>query len=170
MQADSEVTKTVIVPLKFHHAISQQGSFLRSLRHYGVFVEHSALPTNPATPSRPTPSARIDDAELSEPEWETQPNYQDADEGDSIWTLKARDQAALERAEKSIQDAIDRVAQMNLVGFLTLPDRSMFPKIVGAKGANITRLRNETGADIAVGRENSTIVIIGEFFLGSVVM
>lgn len=128
------------------------------------------MPTKPATPSRPTPSPRIDEAELSEPEWETQPNYQDADEGDSVWTLKARDQAALERAEKSILDAIDHAAQMDLVGFLTFPDRSTFPKIVGAKGANIARLRNETSADITVGRENSTIVIMGESSLGLVVV
>ena len=48
------------------------------------------------------------------------------------------------------------------VGFLTLPDRSMFPRIVGAKGSNVARLRNESGADITVSHEDSTIVIVGE--------
>ena len=37
----------------------------------------------------------------------------------------------------------------------------MFPRIVGTKGANVARLRNETGAEITVSRENNTIVIIG---------
>jgi KH domain len=50
---------------------------------------------------------------------------------------------------------------MSHVGFLTLPDRSVFPRIVGTKGANVARLRAQTGADITVSRENSTIVIIG---------
>jgi len=155
-----EITKEVTVPLKYHTAISQQGSFSRTLRNFGVFVEHSALPTKSGIPSR-TPSARIDEAGSGEPEWEIVANYQDTDEGDSTWTLKARDQASLDKAEKVIQEAINHVANLTHVGLLTLPDSSLFPKIVGAKGANVARLRNETGADITVSRENSTIVITG---------
>lgn len=101
---------------------------------------------------------------MSGQEWEMVLNYQDTDEGDSTWTLKARDQASLERAEKLIHDAINHAVTLTHVGFLTLPDRSLFPKIVGARGANVARLRNETGADITVSRENSTIVIIGAYY------
>ncbi|KDR75234.1 hypothetical protein GALMADRAFT_69452 [Galerina marginata CBS 339.88] len=160
------ITSTVTVPLKYHHAISQQGQFFRSLRSFGVQVDHSAQPQKSAVPSRPTPSARIDDAELSgtEPEWEIVPNYQDAEDGDSTWTLKARDQAGLDKAENSVKEAIDTAARMSHVGFLTMVDRSMFPRIVGAKGSNVARLRNETGADITVSRENNTIVIIGKSY------
>ncbi|KAJ3513316.1 hypothetical protein NLJ89_g3016 [Agrocybe chaxingu] len=155
------VTKTVTVPLKYHHSISQQGSFFRTLRTFGVQVDHSVQPTKTGVPTRPTPSARIDDAETADVEWEIVANYQDAEEGDSEWTLKARDQAGLDKAEGLLKDAINNAARMSHVGFLTLADRSMFPKIVGAKGANVARLRNETGADITVSRENNTIVIIG---------
>lgn len=112
-----------------------------------------------------TPSARIDDFEgnsaAPEFEWEVTANYLDAEEGDSIWTLGARDQTGLEKAEKVIADCIASAERMSHVGFLTLPDRSSFPRIVGSKGANVARLRNETGADITVSRENNTIVIIG---------
>ena len=146
--------------MKYHNVISQQGSFFRTLRNFGVFVEHSALPTKSGVPSR-APAARIDETESGGPEWEIVLNYQDMDEGDSTWTLKARDQAGLERAEELIQEAINYASTLTRVGFLTLPDRSLFPKIVGTKGANVARLRNETGADIVVSRENSTIVITG---------
>jgi len=124
-------------------------------------------------PSRPEPadadaaSARIDadaEAEAEAPSdaiWEVVPNYQNVEEGDSTWTLKARDQAALDKARQLITDALNAAAQMSSVGFLTLSDRSMFPRIVGSKGSNVARLRNETGADITVSRENSTIVIMG---------
>ncbi|KAF7376317.1 hypothetical protein MSAN_00047200 [Mycena sanguinolenta] len=157
---------TVTVPLKFHHVISQQGSFFRILRSYGVQVDTSAQPKNPAVPPQPPANgsaARIDEADDEAPavKWEVTTNYQDAEEGESAWTLKAKDQAGLERAEKQIKDAIEHAERMSHVGFLTLPDRSMFPRIVGSKGANVARLRNETGADITVSRENSTIVIIG---------
>jgi len=108
-------------------------------------------------------TARIDDAKEDVPEsnWQISPNYQDAEEGDSEWTLKARDAASLERAQSDVQAAIEQAEAMTHVGFLTLADRSAFPKIVGSKGSNVARLRAETGADITVGRDNNTIVIIG---------
>jgi len=159
-------SSTIVVPLKFHHVISQQGGFFRILRTYGVHVDQSAQPTKSAVPPQPPANgsaARIDEADDEAPaiKWEITANYQDAEEGESTWTLKAKDQAGLDRAEKQIKEAIEHAERMSHVGFLTLPDRTMFPRIVGSKGANVARLRNETGADITVSRENSTIVIIG---------
>jgi KH domain len=158
------ITDTVLVPLKYHHVISQQGNFFRTLRSFGVQVDQSAQPQQSAVPSRPTDtSARIDDAEsVPDVQWDVTPNYQNAEEGVSTWTLKARDQAGLGRAHKLVKEAMDHAERMSHVGFLTLSDRSVFPRIVGSKGANVARLRSETGADITVSRENNTIVIIGK--------
>jgi hypothetical protein len=163
------VTATVSVPLKYHHVISQQGNFFRTLRSFGVQVDQSAHPRKSAVPPRPPQnevnSARIDDAEgdtAGEIQWQITLNYQDAEQGDSEWTLKAPDKAGLERAQKLVKDAVENAEGMSHVGFLTLADRSTFPRIVGSKGVNVSRLRVETGADITVSRENSTIVIIGE--------
>lgn len=166
--AAPSITETIDVPLKYHHAISQQGQFFRNLRNYGVQVEQTVHPTKSAVPTRPPSStgsaARIDEADAeSAPgaQWEVIANYQDAEEGDSTWTLRAKNQADLDRARKAVTEAIQQAERMSHVGFLTMPDRSLFPRIVGAKGANVARLRNETGADITVSRENTTIVIIG---------
>lgn len=166
--APEGVTAIVSVPLKYHHAISQQGQFFRTLRNFGVSVEQSGKPQKPAVPAAPpqngSTTARIDDTEDApsiEIHWQVAENYLDAEEGDSEWTLKGTDAAGLERAQSLIQEAIAQAAAMTCVGFLTLHDRSAFPRIVGSKGSNVTRLRNETGADITVGRDSSTIVIIG---------
>lgn len=166
--APEGVTAIVSVPLKYHHAISQQGYFFRTLRNFGVSVEQSGKPQKPAVPVAPpqngSTTARIDDAENApsiEIHWQVAENYLDAEEGDSEWTLKGSDAAGLERAQSLIQEAIAQAAAMSCVGFLTLPDRSAFPRIVGSKGSNVARLRNETGADITVGRDNNTIIIIG---------
>ncbi|KAL4267736.1 K Homology domain-containing protein [Pleurotus pulmonarius] len=162
------ITDTIEVPLKYHHAISQQGQFFRTLRSFGVQIDQSAHPQKSAIPTRPeaapAPTARIDEVEEDVEtgvQWEVIPNYQDAEEGDSTWTLKAHDQAGLEQALKSIADAIAQAERMTHVGFLTLPNRSSFPKIVGTKGSNVSRLRVDTGADITVSRDTNTIVIIG---------
>jgi len=166
--APAGIVGTASVPLKYHHAISQQGNFFRTLRSFGVQVDQSQHPSKSAVPPKPVSTAagtaRIDELEdeLSmETQWEVVSNYQDSEDGDSLWTLKARDQASLDRAQKLIQEAIGQAQHMSHVGYLTLSDRSVFPRIVGSKGANVARLRVETGADITVGREDNTIVIIG---------
>ncbi|KAF9222579.1 SCP160 protein [Gyrodon lividus] len=161
------LSAVVSVPLKYHHAISQQGNFFRNLRSYGVQVEQSAHPQKSAVPVHPpqvdTSAARIDDAaeDSHEVDWQVVPNYQDAEEGDSEWTLRAKDAAGLEGAQNDIRAAIEQAEAMTHVGFLTLADRSAFPRLVGSKGSNVARLRAETGADITVSRENNTVVIIG---------
>lgn len=170
--APEGVTGTATVPLKYHHAVTQQGNFFRNLRSFHVTVEQSASPKTPAVPARPAAqaeaaSARIDDPEDGptevEAQWEVVPNYQDTEEGDAVWTFKAPDQAALEKALTLTREAIEHAEQMSHVGFLTLPDRSMFPRIVGAKGSNVARLRAESQADITVSREDNTIVIVGKY-------
>jgi len=162
------VVGSVDVPLKYHHVISQQGVFYRNLRSIGVQVEQSTQPTKSAVPTGPSskavPSARIDEDEDQvdlEVQWVVEANYQDAEEGESVWTLKARDQSALEKAQTLVAEAIQHAEQMSHVGYLTLPDRTSFPRIVGSKGANVARLRQDTGADITVSREDTTITIIG---------
>ncbi|TCD71269.1 hypothetical protein EIP91_011748 [Steccherinum ochraceum] len=171
--AAESITAKMSVPLKYHHAVAQQGNFFRSLRSYGVQVEQSKQASGPAVPVRPTASsgnaateARIDDPDdedsaIVEAQWQVTSNYQETEDGDSEWTFKARDQAGLEKALKLTQEAIAHAEKMSHVGFLTLPDRSLFPRIVGSKGANVARLRAESGADITVSREDSTIVIVG---------
>ncbi|OSD06860.1 hypothetical protein PYCCODRAFT_1431051 [Trametes coccinea BRFM310] len=168
--APEGVTGTITVPLKYHYAVSQQGNLFRQLRSFGVHVDQSAQPSKPAVPPQPASqagngTARIDDADdagaSAGVSWQVVPNYQDAEEGESVWTLKARDEAGLERALKLVKEGLEHAEKMSHVGFLTLPDRSMFPRIVGAKGSNVARLRNESGADITVNRDDNTIVIVG---------
>jgi hypothetical protein len=184
--APEAITDTIIVPLKYHHAVSQQGNFFRTLRgSYNVTVDQSAMPAKSAVPVRPAnangngngdsngngSAARIDDIDdaptpAAEAQWEVAENYADAEDGESVWTLKGRDAGALAKAKQAVEDAVQKASAMSHVGFLTLPDRTSFPRIVGSKGANIVRLHAETGADITVSRENSTIVIMGEFASG----
>jgi hypothetical protein len=125
-----------------------------------VDVEPFAKPIQSLLPSRPSslsPTAlvaRVDDVDVestatsTEEQWEIVGNYKDAEEGDSTWTLKGRDQAGIEKAKLAIQDAIDKAKEETHVGFLTLPDRSSFPRIVGAKRSDIVCLHAMTDASI----------------------
>lgn len=98
-----------------------------------------------------------------EAEWQVVANHQDAEEGDATWTFKANDQESLDKALQLTRDAVEHAKEMTHVGFLTLPDRTVFPRIVGAKGANVARLRAESKADITVSRDDNTIVIVGKY-------
>jgi len=152
--------------LKYSDFISQRGALDRKLRSYNVQVERSRYPTKSAILSGPSsqavPSARIDEDGDAAIQWITEANYQNAEEGESIWTLKAQDQIGLDKALQQIEEAHRKAEQMTHVGYLMLQDRAFFPRIVGSKGANVTRLKQETGADITVSRENTTITIIGK--------
>jgi hypothetical protein len=151
--------------LKYHHFVSKQGAFFRELRAFGVQVDQSNHPSKSAIPPRPpaATNARIDDTEDAvEVQWEVTTNYLDSEDGVSTWTLRGKDEAALDKAKETIANAVKHAEQMSHVGFLTLPDRTHFPRIVGSKGANVTRLRNETGAEITVGKDDNIIVIIGK--------
>ncbi|KAI0695460.1 hypothetical protein BC835DRAFT_1306012 [Cytidiella melzeri] len=168
--APEGVTGTLTVPLKYHHAVTQQGNFFRNLRSFHVTVEQSESPQGPAVPARPAASeeavtARIDDPDEGssavEVQWQVVANYQDAEDGEAVWTFKAPNQDALDKALQLTRDAIEHAKGMSHVGFLTLADRSVFPRIVGAKGSTVARLRAESQADITVSREDSTIVIVG---------
>ncbi|KAG8886137.1 hypothetical protein FRB97_007175 [Tulasnella sp. 331] len=173
--AQEQQTRTISVPLKYHNVIHQQGNFFRNIRSLGVFLDQSKIPEVPYTPTRPAPvlaiaaaEARIDQ-EDDEPkaastdgiEWQIIPNYEDAPEGDAEWALRARDEESLDSAERMLRDAIEHAKSASHVGFLTVADRSAFPRIVGTKGANVSRIRAETGADVTVGKSDNTIVIIG---------
>ena len=166
--APEQVTTVFLVPAKYHHAVTQQGNIFRTLRSFGATVEHSNVPTKAAVPTPPpgATSARIDEAGEDEGgiQWHVVVNCSEGEEGDVEWTLKARDQGGLDRARETIEEAIEHAKTMTHVGFLTMPDRSLFPRIVGSRGANVSRLRADTGADITVSREDSSIVIAGESY------
>ncbi|KAG8907944.1 hypothetical protein FRB99_001452 [Tulasnella sp. 403] len=166
------ITRTIEVPLKYHHSITHQGSLKHSLRPYGVFVDFSHIP-EPFSPPRPAPtsSAQASTARIDQPdddevpseeiEWQVVSNYEGAEEGDAEWTLRGRDEDSLSAAEQVIRDAISHAEAQDKRGYLTLADRSAFPRIVGSKGSNVSRIRAETETDIIVGKDDNTIIITG---------
>ena len=166
--APEPVTTVILVPAKYHHAVTQQGNIFRTLKSFGANVEHSNVPAKAAVPTPPpdAASARIDETGEDEGgiQWHVEANHPEGEEGDVEWEVKARDQGGLDRARETIEEAIEHAKTMTHVGFLTMPDRSLFPRIVGSRGANVSRLRAETGADITVSREDNSIVIAGESY------
>jgi hypothetical protein len=163
------VEATISVPHKYHYAIIQNGNLFRTIKSFGAAVEQTGAPQK-FVPKRPPPPAtalaRIDDdldaTQVPSDDWQVITNYQDADEGAASWALKGRDQESLQKAQKAIEDALKQAEQATHVGFMTLADRTVFPRVVGAKGANVARLRAETGAEITVGRDDNTIVLVGK--------
>ena len=93
--------------------------------------------------------------------WLVTNNYIDGPDGVATWTIKAENAEGLARARSDVEQALENAVNASHVGFLTVSDRSAFPRIVGAKGSNVVRLRAETGAEITVGRDDNVIVIVG---------
>lgn len=158
-------TRTVSIPTKYYHAIADQQDLLRQFRGIGAYL---TLPSAPAKPKHvrsddiAAKTARIDlDADdTEEGEWEVRTNYEDAPEGSLDWVVKAKEED-LDAAQAILDKAVSSAAAATHVGLLTGLPRSAFPRIIGSKGATITRLRAETGADIHVGKEDDLITITG---------
>lgn len=160
------VSRTISIPAKYHHAVAEQPNLIRSVRGVGAFL---TIPNGPPKPSY-TPSddiaaktARIDlDADDSEEgQFEIRENYVDGDDKEESWTIRAKEED-LDRAEAILTKALETAKAATHVGLLTGLPRSAFPRIIGAKGATISRLRAETGADITVGKDDDLITITGD--------
>ncbi|OWZ35904.1 hypothetical protein C349_05122 [Cryptococcus neoformans var. grubii Br795] len=169
------VSCSVSIPNKYYHAIAETPNLIRQIRAVGGYLN---IPQPaPAKPSlkRPEPTsgddlaaktARIDlDGDETVPdvqgEWSLVKNFEGADDEKSEWVVRAKEED-LERAVKVLEQALEKARKATHVGYLTGLPRSAFPRIIGSKGATISRMRLETGADIQVGKEDDLITIIGD--------
>ncbi|ORX40578.1 hypothetical protein BD324DRAFT_9230 [Kockovaella imperatae] len=173
-------SRTMSIPSKYYHAIAGDQSLLRNVRSAGGSL---AMPQGaPVKPTIPRPAAsngstslaakaaRIDldagdaaagDDLVEEGDWEVIENYQNAPEGELEWTIRAREEN-LDKVQKVLEDALEHAKNATHIGLWTGLPRSAFPRIIGSKGATISRLRAETGADIQVGKDDDLITITGD--------
>ncbi|KAK8853234.1 hypothetical protein IAR55_003936 [Kwoniella newhampshirensis] len=170
-------SRSISIPSKYYHAIAEQQNLIRQIRNVGGFI---TIPQPaPVKPAAPKPSAngsgnglaakaaRID---LSgddqgegdvEGEFELVENYKDAVEGELEWSVRAKEED-LDKVVGILEAALERAKSATHVGLLTGLPRSAFPRIIGSKGATISRLRAETGADIQVSKDDDLISVVGD--------
>ncbi|TIB32483.1 hypothetical protein E3P84_02529 [Wallemia ichthyophaga] len=149
------VSKTINVPNKHYHSMSENGRFFRGLRSYGVTVDVSSPPakTNssglpePSDLTPPEPVSRVDVDEEDEiaHKWESYELQSGDDDSQSEWKINGKDDQSVNRAVKAIENALDRVKRSEYIGYLVLQNRSTFPRIVGSKGSGIERIKNDSG-------------------------
>ncbi|WVQ84623.1 hypothetical protein IAT38_006778 [Cryptococcus sp. DSM 104549] len=166
-------SRTISIPSKYYHAIAEQQNLIRQIRSVGGFL---TIPTPaPAKPSaRPdangnslaAKTARIDldagdEAADGQGEWVIEENYKGAEEGELEWSVRAREDD-LDKAVRVLEGALERAKAATHIGYLTGLPRSAFPRIIGSKGATISRMRVETGADIQVSKDDDLITITGD--------
>ncbi|KAG8835486.1 hypothetical protein FRC18_000438 [Serendipita sp. 400] len=150
---------TVQIPFKHYHLLQPAGNLTRELRSLGVNFSQQGKPKHDGVAE-----GRIDDEtdlDAHGVEWKLVEYGADTEDGATELTLKARDEAALEDAQKLIEDAIKATEKITHVGLMTFPDRSAFPRVIGNKGSVINDLCMETGSEIIVPRDDTTIKIYG---------
>lgn len=163
-------SREIAIPVKYYHAVAEQPNLIRQIRSANAFL---TIPTPaPAKPvhvpsangdSIAAKTARIDldaEEEAVEGEWEIRANYEGADDKTLNWVVRAKEED-LDKAVAVLDKAVKAAESASHVGLLTGLPRAAFPRIIGSKGATISRLRAETGTDITVGKENDLITITG---------
>jgi polyribonucleotide nucleotidyltransferase len=96
-------------------------------------------------------------------EWKALAYGTGAEDGATDITLKARDEESLEKAQSIIADALAKAEEITHIGYMTFPDRSAFPRIIGNKGSVINDLSLESGTEIIVPKDDTTVKIYGEY-------
>ncbi|KAF2227463.1 putative RNA binding effector protein Scp160 [Elsinoe ampelina] len=153
---DQEGT-TITIPAKYHHSISDNGQLFRRLRSdHKVTVDHNGQKP-PAKTSAPTPQRSAgsalplitDDAPSAEPHWETHSLHSDT-EGTIPWVLSGPSASEVDKAKERIERALCEAEKSDTVGFLILPDPRSYRLVIGPGGAEINRIRKETGTKVQV--------------------
>lgn len=166
---------TVNVPVRFHHVISDNGQFFRRLRSdHQVTIDHAGQ----QPPSKPEQlSARkagtslpliTDDTSAGASSennisWALHDLDSDGPQGDIPWVLSGADAEAVAKARARLEKALKDAEKMTSTGFLILPDPRSHSRIVGPGGAEINRIRKQTGTKITVPKsgEGEAIEISG---------
>ncbi|KIM31115.1 hypothetical protein M408DRAFT_327405 [Serendipita vermifera MAFF 305830] len=149
------------VPFKHYHILRQTGNLLRDLRAVGVNFSQEGKPAHEDGAG----TGRIDDeveVDSHGVEWRLVGYGAGVESGSTELTLRARDAEGLESGQKIINDALAKADKITHVGYMTFPDRSAFPRIIGAKGAVINDLSVETDSEIIVPRDDTTVKIYGD--------
>lgn len=169
-------SKTIQVPRRIHHALSDhENIFLRLRRSYEVTVSHAGAnpplksPKAKYTPSRGQKSLPLITGEQHAAEnytWEvSDPSSGSQEEGVIPWVLRGPSAGvgkAVIALEKAIQEALTR--QQSSTGYLLLPDAGSHRFIVGQRGSQINAIREQTGCRITIPRDQAdgeAIEIVG---------
>ncbi|KAI4735409.1 hypothetical protein E4T50_14070 [Aureobasidium sp. EXF-12298] len=162
---DAESTD-IQVPLKFHHAIADNGQFFRRLRSdLKVSVDHKgerppqrpeALSTRKAGSGMPLitddATAGASDDNVS---WVVHNLHESAPEGNITWALSGASTESLEKASARVKKALADAQKLTHAGFLVLPDPSSYRRVVGPQGSTINDIRAKTGTKIQVPKAQS---------------
>lgn len=155
---------TVNVPLKFHHVISDNGQFFRRLRSdHKVTVDHAGQKP-PAKPEQLSArkagnamplitddtGAGASDDNIS---WTLHDLHSDSPSGDIPWVLSGADAEAVAKARARLENALKEAEKTNATGYLILPDPKSYRLVVGPGGAEINRIRKQTGTKIQVPKQ-----------------
>jgi len=154
------------VPLKYHHAIADNGQFFRRLRSdLKVSVDHKGTspPQRPAALSTRKAGSGMplitDDAGAGASDdnvsWVVHNLHEGAPEGEITWALSGASPESLDKASARVKKALADAQKLTHAGFLVLPDPSSYRRVVGPQGSTINDIRAKTGTKIQVPKAQS---------------
>jgi hypothetical protein len=96
--------------------------------------------------------------------WESHDMHSSTEEGQIPWVLSGPSPEAVAAARTKLERALEEAANQDTVGFLILPDPRAYRHVIGPGGAEINRIRKQTGTKIQVPRDQGrgeAIEIVG---------
>lgn len=169
--------ETMQIPRRIHHAVSDNGRFIRRLRSdFHVNVDHAGhrLPPKPSRSTKPRvtgaelPLITDDQNSLNNHIWDVADDIdENAEEGDIPWVLRGSAEnvgKARSAVQKALEKAQTQPGERVSTGYLILPDPRAYRFVIGTGGSQINSIRRQTGCQINVPRaqtKGEPIEIIG---------
>lgn len=152
--------ETIMVPRHLYHAITDGGDFVRQLyKQYKVKVNHNNEP-RPPKPEERKPKVNGDLPLITDTEdisreysWEIEETLR-VEDGDFPWVLVGTPED-ISKAKVDIEKAIATAEKQSCIGYLILPDPSKYRYVVGPGGAQVNKIRRDTGCRITIPRNQS---------------
>lgn len=146
--------ETVEIDESYHVLVSERGALFKKLKEeYGVEVTHGNFARKASKLSNlsiPTPP---EEATGEENKFTVVANDITPSGNTIPWRLKG-DKEKTSQVEKILQDRIKLAEGANKVGWFYAKDASIFSKIIGPQGKNVSGIREETKNFITIPRNN----------------
>jgi hypothetical protein len=153
--------ETIMVPRNMHNVVARGGATFGELTRMGVRVDHNGE----KPPAKAAPKGRKTNGAM--PLITDQPGEQahsfeivkdeSPETGEIAWVLSAQKNAndnAVEKAKAKIMELLENTSEPPVTGYLILSDPSLHRRIIGKGGSTINGIRQSSGADIQVPKNN----------------
>ena len=160
----NQAGETIMVPLRLHYTISDNGQLFRQLRaNHKVTVDHAGQQP-PRRPQANQTRQRANEGQLplitddadsvDNFSWEIVDHSAEGEDGEIPWVLGGQTDGVA-KARAIVEKALEQASQHSATGYLILSDPHTYRYVIGQGGSKVNSIRKQTGCKIQVPKDQA---------------